>query len=197
MGFTNLSRELILPVDSFAMTKLWYVVHTYSGFERKAKAALEERIRTFGKQDLFGNILVPEEQVVELVKGKKRTSARKFFPGYILVNMELNDETWHIVKSTPKVTGFVGGSNDPKTIPPVSESEISEIHQQVREGTLRPKPKVLFEVGENVKVIDGPFQDFTGVVEEVKPEKGKLRVLISIFGRATPVELDLVQVEKA
>jgi len=197
LGFTNLSRELILPVDSFAMTKLWYVVHTYSGFERKAKAALEERIRTFGKQDLFGNILVPEEQVVELVKGKKRTSARKFFPGYILVNMELNDETWHIVKSTPKVTGFVGGSNDPKTIPPVSESEISEIHQQVREGTLRPKPKVLFEVGENVKVIDGPFQDFTGVVEEVKPEKGKLRVLISIFGRATPVELDLVQVEKA
>lgn len=179
------------------MAKRWYVVHTYSGFERKAKAALEERIRTFGKQDLFGNILVPEEQVVELVKGKKKTSARKFFPGYILVNMELNDETWHIVKSTPKVTGFVGGSNDPQTIPPVSETEISEIHQQVREGALRPKPKVLFEVGEGVKVIDGPFQDFTGVVEEVKPEKGKLRVLISIFGRATPVELDLVQVEKA
>ena len=179
------------------MAKRWYVVHTYSGYERKAKAALEERIRTFGKQELFGNILVPEEQVVELVKGKKKTSARKFFPGYILVNLELNDETWHIVKSTPKVTGFVGGSNDPQTIPPVSEAEILEIHQQVREGALRPKPKVLFEVGEGVKVIDGPFQDFTGVVEEVKPEKGKLRVLISIFGRATPVELDLVQVEKA
>ena len=197
MAFADLSRALMLSGDSYTMAKMWYVVHTYSGFERKAKAALEERIRMFGKQDLFGNILMPEEQVVELVKGKKKTSARKFFPGYILVNMELNDETWHIVKSTPKVTGFVGGSNDPKTIPPVSEAEISEIHQQVREGALRPKPKVLFEVGEGVKVIDGPFQDFTGVVEEVKPEKGKLRVLISIFGRATPVELDLVQVEKA
>jgi len=195
--FTDLSWELRLPDSSHTMAKRWYVVHTYSGYERKAKAALEERIRTFGKQELFGNILVPEEQVVELVKGKKKTSARKFFPGYILVNLELNDETWHIVKSTPKVTGFVGGSNDPQTIPPVSEAEISEIHQQVREGALRPKPKVLFEAGEGVKVIDGPFQDFTGVVEEVKPEKGKLRVLISIFGRATPVELDLVQVEKA
>jgi transcriptional antiterminator NusG len=154
----------------------WYVVHTYSGYERKAKAALEERIRTLGKQEYFADILVPEEQVVELVKGRKRTSARKFFPGYILVNMEMNDETWHVVKSTPKVL---------------------EINHQIQEGTLRPKPKVLFETGENVKVTDGPFQDFTGVVEEVKPEKGKLRVLISIFGRATPVELDLVQVEKA
>ncbi|MGE0824275.1 MAG: transcription termination/antitermination protein NusG [Candidatus Binatia bacterium] len=179
------------------MTKQWYVVHTYSGYERKAKAALEERIRTLGKQEYFSEILVPEEQVVELVKGRKRTSARKFFPGYILVNMEMNDETWHVVKSTPKVTGFVGGSNDPKTIPPVSEAEVLEINQQVQEGTLRPKPKVFLEVGESVKVTDGPFQDFTGVVEEVKPEKGKLRVLISIFGRATPVELDLVQVEKA
>ncbi len=179
------------------MAKHWYVVHTYSGYERKAKAALEERIRTLGKQEYFADILVPEEQVVELVKGRKRTSARKFFPGYLLVNMEMNDETWHVVKSTPKVTGFVGGTNDPSTIPPVSEAEVLEINQQVQEGTLRPKPKVLFETGENVKVVDGPFQDFTGVVEEVKPEKGKLRVLISIFGRATPVELDLVQVEKA
>jgi transcriptional antiterminator NusG len=179
-----------------AMAKQWYVVHTYSGYERKAKAALEERIRTLGKQDLFGDILVPEEPVVELVKGRKKTSTRKFFPGYILVQMELNDETWHIVKSTQKITGFVGGSNDPRTIPPVSEAEVSDIYRQVQEGTLRPKPKVSFEVGEGVKVIDGPFQDFTGVVEEVKPEKGKLRVLISIFGRATPVELDLVQVEK-
>jgi len=179
------------------MAKQWYVVHTYSGYERKAKAALEERIRTLGKQEFFADILVPEEQVVELVKGRKRTSARKFFPGYILVSMEMNDETWHVVKSTPKVTGFVGGSNDPRTIPPVSEAEVFEIHQQVQEGALRPKPKVLFETGESVKVVDGPFQDFTGVVEEVKPEKGKLRVLISIFGRATPVELDLVQVEKA
>ena len=158
---------------------------------------MEERVRTFAKQEFFGDILVPEEQVIELVKGKKKTSARKFFPGYILVQMELNDDTWHIVKSTPKVTGFVGGSNDPQTIPPIPETEVSEIYQQVQEGKERPKPKVLFESGESIKVIDGPFQDFTGVVEEVKPEKGKLRVLISIFGRATPVELDLVQVEKA
>jgi transcription termination/antitermination protein NusG len=178
------------------MAKQWYVVHTYSGFERKAKAALEERVRMLGKQEYFADVLVPEEQVVELVKGKKRTSSRKFFPGYILVNMEMTNETWHVVKATPKITGFVGG-DDPSTIPPVSEAEVFEIHQQVQEGSLRPKPKVLFEVGENVKVIDGPFQDFAGVVEEMKPEKGKLRVLISIFGRATPVELDLVQVEKA
>ena len=179
------------------MGKQWYIVHTYSGYERKAKAALEERIRTLGKQEAFGEVLVPEEQVVELIKGRKRTSARKFFPGYILVQMELNNETWHVVRSTPKVTGFVGGANDPQTIPSVSEAEVSEIHQQVQEGALRPKPKISFETGEGVKVVDGPFQDFTGVVEEVKPDKGKLRVLISIFGRATPVELDLVQVEKA
>ena len=180
----------------YDMAKQWYVVHTYSGYERKAKAALEERIRTLGKEDLFGDVLVPDEQVVELVKGRKRTSARKFFPGYILVHMEMSSETWHVVKSTPKVTGFVGGSFDPQTIPPVSEAEVSEIRSQVQEGALRPKPKVLYEVGEGVKVVDGPFQDFTDVVEEVKPDKGKLRVRISIFGRATPVEIDLVQVEK-
>jgi len=179
------------------MGKQWYIVHTYSGYERKAKAALEERIRTLGKQDVFGEVLVPEEQVVELVKGRKRTSSRKFFPGYMMVQMEMTDDTWHVVRATPKVTGFVGGTDDPKTIPPVSETEVLEINQQVEEGTLRPKPKISFETGEGVKVIDGPFQDFTGTVEEVKPEKGKLRVLISIFGRATPVELDLVQVEKA
>ncbi|GIW40129.1 MAG: transcription termination/antitermination protein NusG [Candidatus Binatia bacterium] len=173
--------------------KQWYVVHTYSGYEHKVKAALEERIKTLGKQDLFGPILVPAEKVVELVKGKKKTSSRKFFPGYILVNMELNDETWHIVRSTPKVTGFVGGTHPA----PISEEEVREITQQMAEGAARPKPKVLFEAGESVKVIDGPFQDFNGVVEEVKPEKGKLKVLISIFGRATPVELDFVQVEKA
>ncbi len=179
------------------MGKQWYIVHTYSGYERKAKAALEERIRTLGKQDVFGEVLVPEEQVVELVKGRKRTSSRKFFPGYMMVQMEMTDDTWHVVRATPKVTGFVGGTDDPKTIPPVSETEVLEINQQVQEGTLRPKPKISFETGEGVKVIDGPFQDFTGTVEEVKPDKGKLRVLISIFGRATPVELDLVQVEKA
>jgi len=176
------------------MAKQWYVVHTYSGYEHKAKAALEERVRALAKQEYFGEILVPAEKVVELVKGRKKTSSRKFFPGYILVNMELNDETWHIVKSTPKVTGFVGGATQPAAI---SESEVREIAHQMEEGAVRPKPKVLFENGEHVKVVDGPFQDFNGVVEEVKPDKGKLRVLISIFGRATPVELDFVQVEKA
>jgi len=174
------------------MPKQWYVVHTYSGFEHKAKAALEERVRALGKQDFFGDVLVPAEKVVELVKGRKKTSSRKFFPGYILVNMDLNDETWHIVKSTPKVTGFVGGATQPA---PISEAEVREITQQMEEGAARPKPKVLFESGEHVKVIDGPFQDFNGVVEEVKPDKGKLRVLISIFGRATPVEIEHWQIE--
>jgi len=177
--------------------RAWYVVHTYSGYEHKVKAALEERVRALGKPDLFGEILVPSEKVVELVKGKKKTSSRKFFPGYILVNMRLNNETWHLVKSTPKVTGFLGGGSDPSSIPSIPESEVREITHQMAEGAVKPKPKVLFEQGEQVKVIDGPFQDFNGVVEEVKPDKGKLRVLISIFGRATPVELDFVQVEKA
>ena len=176
------------------MAKHWYVVHTYSGYEHKAKAALEERIRALGKQELFGDVLVPAEKVVELVKGRKKTSSRKFFPGYILVNMELSDETWHIIKATPKVTGFVGDATNPA---PISESEVADITNQMAEGAARPKPKVLFEAGESIKVIDGPFQDFNGTVEEVKPDKGKLRVLISIFGRATPVELDFVQVEKA
>lgn len=176
------------------MPKEWYVIHTYSGFEHKAKAALEERIRTLGMQEHFGEILVPAEKVVELVKGRKKTSSRKFFPGYMLVNMDLNDETWHLVKSTPKVTGFVGDATHPS---PITEPEVQEITHQMAEGAARPKPKVLFETGESVKVIDGPFADFNGVVEEVKADKGKLRVLISIFGRATPVELDFVQVEKA
>ncbi|HYD46879.1 MAG TPA: transcription termination/antitermination protein NusG [Terriglobales bacterium] len=176
------------------MEKQWYVVHTYSGFEHKAKAALEERVRSMNKQELFGEVLVPAEKVVELVKGRKKTSSRKFFPGYILVNMILNDDTWHIVKATPKITGFVGDATSPS---PISEQEVREITHQMEEGAARPKPKVSFEAGENVKVIDGPFADFNGVVEAVKAEKGKLRVLISIFGRATPVELDFVQVERA
>lgn len=154
---------------------------------------MEERIKTLGKKELFGEILVPAEKVVELVRGKKRTASRKFFPGYILVQMELNDETWHIVKGTPKVTGFVGGGTEP---PSVSEEEVKEITQQMEEGAIKPKPRVLFSVGESVKVVDGPFADFNGVVEEVRPDKGKLRVLISIFGRATPVELEVVQVER-
>jgi len=176
------------------MAKQWYVVHTFSGYEQKAKAALEERVKTLGGAEFFGEILVPAEKVVELVRGKKKTSSRKFFPGYILVQMELNNETWHIVKGTPKVTGFVGGGTEP---PSVSEEEVRKITQQVEEGAVKPRPRVLFSSGENVKVVDGPFADFSGVVEEVRPDKGKLRVLISIFGRATPVELDFVQVERA
>ncbi len=176
------------------MAKQWYVVHTYSGYEQKAKAALEERVRALGRSEQFGDILVPAEKIVELVKGRKKTSSRMFFPGYILVQMELNDDTWHIVKSTPKVTGFVGGATKPAPIP---EEEVREITDQMAEGAARPKPKILFEVGESVKVIDGPFSDFNGTVEEVKGDKGKVRVLISIFGRATPVELDFIQVEKA
>lgn len=175
------------------MEKKWYVVHTLSGFEHRAKAALEERIKLLGKQDFFGEILVPTEKVVELVKGKKKTSSRKFFPGYILVQMVLNDDTWHIVKGTPKVTGFVGGTTSP---PSLSDDEVKGISQQMEEGAVKPKPRVLFSVGESIKVIDGPFVDFNGVVEEVRPDKGKLRVLISIFGRATPVELEFVQVER-
>jgi transcription termination/antitermination protein NusG len=173
----------------------WYVVHTYSGYEQKAKAALEERVRALKMEGKIGEVLVPVERVQELGKGgQRKISSRKFFPGYIFVNMELTDETWHVIKDTPKITGFVGHSTEPPEVP---ESEVREITQQMEEGALRPKPKVLFEVGEAVKVVDGPFQDFNGTVEEVRPEKGKVRVLISIFGRATPVELDFVQVEKS
>ncbi|MBI5887457.1 MAG: transcription termination/antitermination protein NusG [Deltaproteobacteria bacterium] len=175
------------------MAKKWYVVHTYSGFENKVKASLEEKIKTSGKQELFGEILVPSERVVDMVKGVKRTTSRKFFPGYILINMDLNDETWHLVKGIPKVTGFVGGEETPPAVP---EEEVLRITRQMEEGAVRPKPKVLFGRGENVRVIDGPFTNFAGIVEEVKPDKGKLRVLVSIFGRATPVELDFGQVEK-
>lgn len=171
----------------------WYVVHAYSGFEFKAKQALEERIRMHNMGDSFGEIHVPQETVVELVKGQKKTSNRKFFPGYILVQMVLNQDTWHLVKNTPKITGFVGDATDPS---PLSDDEVVRIRSQVEEGASSPRSKMSLEQGETVKVIDGPFADFNGTVEEVKPEKGKVRVLISIFGRATPVELDFMQVEK-
>src|ERR687893_581787 len=164
------------------MAKQWYIVHTFSGFEQKAKAALEERVRTLGKQEYFGEILVPVEKVVELVKGKKKTSSRKFFPGYILVQMELNDDTWHVVKETPKITGFVGGSTNP---PPVSEDEVRAITLQMEEGAIKPKPRVLFSVGENFKFIDAPFAVFRGVFKEVPPEKGNFRVYIIFLARAT------------
>ena len=182
------------PADPKANWK-WYVIHTYSGYEAKAKAALEERVRSMHKENKIGAVLVPVERVQELGKGgQRKISNRKFFPGYIFVNMLLDDDTWHVIKNTPKITGFVGHATNPPEVP---ENEVREITQQMEEGALRPKPKVLFEVGEAIKVVDGPFQDFNGTVEEVKPEKGKVRVLISIFGRATPVELDFVQVEKA
>ncbi len=173
--------------------KHWYVVHTYSGYEQSVRRQLEERVRAFGQEALFGDMLVPSEQVVELVKGKKRTATRNLFPGYLLVQMELTNETWHTVTSTPKVTGFVGGATNP---PPVPEEEVRRIAVQLQEGAVRPKAKVAFEVGEQVKVIDGPFADFSGVVEEVRPDKGTLKVAITIFGRSTSVEMELVQVEK-
>lgn len=171
----------------------WYVVHAYSGFENKAKQALEERIRSHGLESEFGEIHVPQETVVELVRGQKRTANRKFFPGYILVQMKMNETTWHLVKETPKLTGFVGDATDPS---PISPEEVERIVSQVEEGAASPRSKINFEQGEAVKVKDGPFTDFMGTIEEVKPEKGKVKVLISIFGRATPVELDFIQVER-
>jgi len=171
----------------------WYIVHTYSGFENKVKLNLQERIKALGQQEYFGRILVPTEQVIELRKGQKRMSSRKFYPGYILVQMILNDETWHTVRNTAKVTGFVGGEIRPT---PISDEEAQRIIQQMEEGASRPKPKFRFEEGDEVRVVDGPFTNFQGVVEEVKEDKEKLRVLITIFGRPTPVELDFIQVTK-
>ncbi len=177
------------------MTMRWYVVHAYSGFEKSVQKALLERIRRSGMQEQFGEILVPVEEVVEMKMGQKSISERKFFPGYILVQMDMTDESWHLVKSTPKVTGFVGGTSTKPT--PISEKEVQNILQQVQEGVEKPKPKVLFEVGEAVRVTEGPFTDFHGNVEEVNYDKSKLRVSVMIFGRSTPVELDFGQVEKS
>jgi transcription termination/antitermination protein NusG len=177
------------------MTMRWYVVHAYSGFEKSVQKALLERIRRAGMQEQFGEILVPVEEVVEMKMGQKSISERKFFPGYILVQMDMTDESWHLVKSTPKVTGFVGGTSTKPT--PISEKEVANILQQVQEGVEKPKPKVLFEVGEAVRVTEGPFTDFHGNVEEVNYDKSKLRVSVMIFGRSTPVELDFGQVEKS
>ena len=174
------------------MEKKWYGVHTYSGFENKVRLSLIERIKNLGMEEFFGEVLIPSETVVELKKGEKKTSLRKFFPGYILVQMHLNDETWHAVKETSKVTGFVGGTN-PTAIP---DKDVDKISKRMVEGAEKPRHKVLFEIGETVRVVDGPFLNFSGVVEDVKPDKGKLRVMVSIFGRATPVELEFMQVEK-
>ncbi|MCA9666129.1 MAG: transcription termination/antitermination protein NusG [Myxococcales bacterium] len=171
----------------------WYAVHTYSGHENKARLSLQERIKNSKHADKFGEILIPTESVVELRKGKKRTTTRKFYPGYMFVQMEVTPDTIHLVKSTPKITGFLGG-NKPV---PVKDDEIAGINRQISEGAIKPKPKIVFEEGENVRVTDGPFSNFNGIVEEVRPEKQKVRVLVSIFGRATPVELDFAQVEKS
>ncbi len=169
----------------------WYVIHTYSGFENRVRQSLREQVEAAGAQAYFSDILIPEENVVELVSGEKKTSKRKFFPGYVLVRMELNDETWHIVKDTPKVTGFIGSKDRPSPIP---DKDVESLRTRIDEGTLKPKPKFRFEEGDHVRIIDGPFTNFDGVVDEVKVEKGKLRVIVSIFGRPTPVELDFIQV---
>lgn len=177
--------------------KKWYAVHTYSGYENKVRGSLLERVRLANMQEQFEEVLIPTENVIEMKKGERKTTTRKFFPGYILVKMDLNQETYHLVRNTPKVTGFVGGSLNFQSVPSIPDEDVRRITNRMTEGALKPKPKVAFEEGENIRVIDGPFSNFNGIVEEVKPDKGKVRVLVSIFGRATPVELDFVQVEKA
>ena len=174
------------------MSKRWYVVHTYSGYENRAKLALEERVRNAGMEGAFEEVLIPVEEPPEGTK--KRGAAKKFFPGYMLVRMELTDDTWHLVKGTPKVTGFVGGATNP---PAISDAEVDRLTSRIMSGEMQATPKNLYDAGENVRVTGGPFAGFSGIIEDVNPEKGRLRVLVSIFGRATAVELDLEQVEKA
>ena len=176
------------------MSMRWYVVHAYSGFESHVKRSLQERVERAGMQDLFGEILVPTEEVVEMRAGSQRRSERKFFPGYVLVQMEMTDDTWHLVKDVPKVMGFIGGTGDRPA--PITDKEADAILQRMQEGVDKPKPKVLFEPGEVVRVTDGPFNDFNGVVEEVDYEKSRLKVSVLIFGRSTPVDLEFGQVEK-
>lgn len=177
------------------MSLQWYVVHAYSNYEHKVKESLLERIKRYGLEDKFGEILVPTEEVVEMREGQKRKSERKFFPGYVLVQMQMDDDTWHLVKEVPKVLGFIGGSSDKPA--PITENEANAILNRVKEGVDKPRPKVLFEPGEVVRVTDGPFNDFNGVVEHVNYDKSKVRVAVQILGRSTPVELDFGQVEKA
>jgi len=176
------------------MALRWYVVHAYSQYENHVKKALIERITRAGFQDKFGEILVPTEEVAEIKDGSKRITERKFFPGYVLVHMEMNEDTWHLVKSTPKVMGFIGGTPDKPA--PITDKEAARILNQVEESVEKPRPKTLFEPGESIRVKEGPFADFTGVVEEVNYEKNRLRVAVLIFGRSTPVELEFSQVEK-
>lgn len=176
------------------MAMRWYVVHAYSGYEKRVQATLKERIELDGLEEYFGDILVPTEEVIEMRAGQKRRSERKFFPGYVLVQMELNDESWHLVKDTPRVMGFIGGKVDKPA--PITEAEANAILQRVEDGVEKPRPKTLFEPGEIVRVVDGPFNDFNAVVEEVNYERSRLQVAVQIFGRSTPVELEFGQVEK-
>ncbi|MFK5948074.1 MAG: transcription termination/antitermination protein NusG [Methylococcales bacterium] len=176
------------------MALRWYVVHAYSNFEKKVKLAIEEKIELEGMQEHFGKILVPTEEVVEMRMGQQRKSERKFYPGYVLIQMELTDETWHLVKDIPRVLGFIGGTSDKPA--PISDKEADAILNRVEEGVNKPRPKVLFEVGEMLRVIDGPFKDFNGNIEEVNYDKNRLKVSVLIFGRSTPVELEFGQVEK-
>lgn len=181
-------------MEKATQDKKWYIVNTQTGCEGTAKASIEERARSHKLDHMIGDILIPAENVVELVKGKKATRSRKFFPGYIFVNMILTDETWHLIRNASKVSGFVGGKVRPPEVP---EHEVLRVTQQMETGAEKPKAKVKFNLGENVTVVDGPFSNFNGTVEEINQEKGKVKVLVSIFGRPTPVELDFVQVEKA
>src|SRR4051794_13823807 len=174
-------------------TKQWYIVHTYSGFENKVKESLEQRVNAYGLQNEIGEILIPTEQVAEMRGGKKVVSSKRFFPGYILVEMDMTDDAWHVVKNTPKVTGFVGAGAKPT---PLSKDEVEQILQQVKTAAEKPKPKYMFEKGEQVRINEGPFTSFNAVVDEVNLDKNTLKVMVTIFGRSTPVELDFLQVEK-
>jgi len=191
----DLKAEAVSSDGSTASDKKrWYVVHAYSGMEKSVRRALLERIERTGMKDQFGEILVPTEEVVEVKGGQKSVTERRFFPGYILVEMEMTDETWHLVKNTPKITGFIGGKSNRPT--PIPQHEIDKLLQQMQEGVDKPRPKVSYEVGELVRIKEGPFADFNGNIEEVNYEKSRLRVLVTIFGRSTPVELEFGQVEK-
>ena len=180
--------------EKMEMEKKWYVVHTYSGYEQKVRESLEENVRNGKMESYFGEIIVPSEIIMERVKGQVKKSQRTVFPGYIIVNMVMNNDTWYLVRNTPKVTGFVG--YDKMNPPPLPENEVNEILSAIQEGKGKIKPKIRFEKGDGIKVTEGPFTNFTGNVEEIKPEKGKVKVLLNIFGRTTPVELDFIQIEK-